>query len=134
MGPGASALAQPLWARRWQCQQCTLPTHPSPHPYSTPHAQVLPLVVQSLPMIGQRATYIRAFLWAMPERCQQFGVMVSEAVGGGGGVWVRVRAQGRVLTATSGDAPFLPWSSLAVLSRIGRGSCPLTQPARALTL
>lgn len=30
------------------------------------HLQVLPLVVQSLPTLGQRATYVRAFLWAMP--------------------------------------------------------------------
>lgn len=36
--------------------------------------QVLPLVVQALPMLSQRATYIRAFIWAMPERCQQVGV------------------------------------------------------------
>lgn len=36
----------------------------------------MPLVVQSLPMMGQRATFTRCFLWAMPERCQQFGVMV----------------------------------------------------------
>lgn len=42
--------------------------------------QVLPLVVQWLPMISQRATYIRAFLWAMPERCQQ--------VAGGGALGV----------------------------------------------
>ena len=27
---------------------------------------MLPLVVQSLPTLGQRATYVRAFLWAMP--------------------------------------------------------------------
>lgn len=43
--------------------------------------QVLPLVVQSLPMLSQRATYVRAFLWAMPERCQQFGVMVRRCGG-----------------------------------------------------
>ena len=35
--------------------------------------QVMPLVVQALPMQSQRVTYIRAFLWAMPERCQQVG-------------------------------------------------------------
>lgn len=39
--------------------------------------QVLPLVVQHLPMMEQRATYVRAFIWAMPERCQQFGVMLA---------------------------------------------------------
>ena len=50
--------------------------------------QVLPLVVQSLPMLAQRATYIRAFLIAMPERAQQIGVMIALGVdpgeGGGG--------------------------------------------------
>lgn len=43
--------------------------------------QVLPLVVQSLPMLSQRATYIRAFIWAMPERCQQVGGVVWRPVG-----------------------------------------------------
>lgn len=42
--------------------------------------QVLPLVVQALPMLSQRATYIRAFIWAMPERCQQFGTMIALGV------------------------------------------------------
>lgn len=42
--------------------------------------QAIPLVLQHLPMLGQRLTYIRAFLWAMPERCQQIGVMVALGV------------------------------------------------------
>lgn len=40
------------------------PVHPLHLVNSAP--QVLPLVVQSLPTLGQRATYVRAFLWAMP--------------------------------------------------------------------
>ena len=34
---------------------------------------MLPLVVMSLPTMEQRATYVRAFVWAMPERVQQVG-------------------------------------------------------------
>lgn len=51
--------------------------------------QVLPLVVQSLPMLSQRVTYIRAFLWAMPERCQQFGIML--ALGTDPVTWYRIK-------------------------------------------
>lgn len=40
-------------------------------------------------MLGQRLTYIRAFLWAMPERCQQIGVMV--ALGTDPVNWYRIR-------------------------------------------
>jgi hypothetical protein len=40
----------------------------------------LPAIVQNLPMHGQRITYVRAFLWAMPERCQQIGTMVALGV------------------------------------------------------
>jgi hypothetical protein len=50
---------------------------------------VIPAVVQALPMQGQRVTYIRAFLWAMPERCQQIGTMV--AVGTDPVTWYRLR-------------------------------------------
>ena len=42
--------------------------------------QALPAIVQSLPMHGQRVTFVRAFVWAMPERCQQIGTMVSLGV------------------------------------------------------
>jgi hypothetical protein len=45
-----------------------------------PHAQTIPTVVQHLPMLSQRLTYLRAFLWAMPERCQQIGLMVALGV------------------------------------------------------
>ncbi len=41
---------------------------------------VLPAVVQNLPMHSQRVTFIRAFIWAMPERCQQLGVIISLGV------------------------------------------------------
>ncbi|PSC70111.1 C4-dicarboxylate ABC transporter [Micractinium conductrix] len=51
--------------------------------------QVVPLVVQALPMMGQRATYVRCFLWAMPERCQQFGIML--ALGTDPVTWYRLR-------------------------------------------
>ena len=51
----------------------------------------IPAVVQNLPMQGQRVTYIRAFLWAMPERCQQIGVMV--ALGVDPVLWYRLRHQ-----------------------------------------
>lgn len=40
----------------------------------------LPAVVQNLPMHAQRVTYIRAFIWAMPERCQQFGTIIALGV------------------------------------------------------
>lgn len=40
----------------------------------------IPIVVQHLPMLGQRLSYLRAFLWAMPERCQQLGLMVALGV------------------------------------------------------
>jgi len=42
--------------------------------------EVLPAVVQNLPMHGQRVTFVRAFIWAMPERCQQFGTIISLGV------------------------------------------------------
>ena len=42
--------------------------------------QALPAVVQNLPMHAQRVTFVRAFIWAMPERCQQFGTMISLGV------------------------------------------------------
>lgn len=48
-------------------------------------------VVQNLPMQAQRLTYIRAFLWAMPERCQQLGVMV--ALGTDPVTWYRIKHQ-----------------------------------------
>lgn len=49
----------------------------------------LPAIVQHLPMHEQRVTYIRAFLWAMPERCQQIGTMV--ALGVDPVTWYRLR-------------------------------------------
>ena len=49
----------------------------------------LPAVVQALPTQAQRVTYVRAFLWAMPERCQQIGVMV--ALGVDPVTWHRLR-------------------------------------------
>ncbi len=54
-----------------------------------PPLQAIPLVLQHLPMFGQRLTYIRAFLWAMPERCQQIGLMV--ALGSDPVSWYRLR-------------------------------------------
>lgn len=51
--------------------------------------EALPAVVQNLPMHAQRVTYIRAFIWAMPERCQQFGVMI--ALGVDPVVWYRLK-------------------------------------------
>jgi tellurite resistance protein len=51
----------------------------------------IPVVVQNLPMQGQRLTYIRAFLWAMPERCQQIGTMV--ALGVDPVTWYRLKHQ-----------------------------------------
>jgi hypothetical protein len=39
--------------------------------------QVLPAVVTWLPTLGERATYVRAFTWAMSERAQQMGVMIA---------------------------------------------------------
>lgn len=49
----------------------------------------LPAVVQHMPMHGQRVTFIRAFIWAMPERCQQFGTMI--ALGVDPVIWYRVK-------------------------------------------
>jgi tellurite resistance protein TehA-like permease/glutaredoxin len=49
----------------------------------------LPAVVQNLPMHAQRVTYIRAFIWAMPERCQQFGVII--ALGVDPVTWYRIK-------------------------------------------
>lgn len=49
----------------------------------------IPAVVQHLPMQSQRLTYIRAFLWAMPERCQQIGTMI--ALGTDPVIWYRLR-------------------------------------------
>jgi hypothetical protein len=46
--------------------------------------RALPAVVQALPTLAQRATYVRAFVWAMPERAQQIGVMVALGVDPGG--------------------------------------------------
>jgi len=51
----------------------------------------IPVVVQNLPMQAQRLTYIRAFLWAMPERCQQIGTMV--ALGVDSVLWYRLKHQ-----------------------------------------
>ncbi|KAL4537156.1 hypothetical protein Ndes2526B_g04932 [Nannochloris sp. 'desiccata'] len=51
----------------------------------------IPIVVQNLPMQAQRLTYIRAFLWAMPERCQQIGTMV--ALGVDSVTWYRLKHQ-----------------------------------------
>ncbi len=51
----------------------------------------IPVVVQNLPMQGQRLTYIRAFLWAMPERCQQLGTMI--ALGVDPVTWYRLKHQ-----------------------------------------
>ena len=51
----------------------------------------IPVVVQNLPMQAQRLTYIRAFLWAMPERCQQIGTMV--ALGVDPVTWYRLKHQ-----------------------------------------
>lgn len=51
--------------------------------------QAIPAVVQHLPMQSDRLTYIRAFLWAMPERCQQIGTMV--ALGTDPVTWYRLR-------------------------------------------
>ena len=42
--------------------------------------QALPAIVQNLPMHAQRVTFVRAFIWAMPERCQQFGTIISLGV------------------------------------------------------
>jgi len=49
----------------------------------------LPAIVQSLPMHSQRVTFVRAFVWAMPERCQQIGTMIS--LGVDPVVWERLR-------------------------------------------
>ena len=46
-------------------------------------------MVQSLPMLSQRTTYLRSFLMAMPERAQQIGVMV--ALGVDPVNWYRIR-------------------------------------------
>ena len=46
-------------------------------------------MVQALPLHAQRVTYIRAFLWAMPERCQQIGTMV--ALGTDPVTWFRLK-------------------------------------------
>lgn len=51
----------------------------------------LPAVVAALPMQSQRLTYLRAFLWAMPERAQQIGTMV--ALGVDPVTWYRLRHQ-----------------------------------------
>lgn len=50
---------------------------------STDHAvwyELLPWVVNNLPMHWQRVRYIKTFLWAAPERAQQLGAMVALGV------------------------------------------------------
>ena len=49
----------------------------------------LPAVIQNLPMHAQRVTFVRAFIWAMPERCQQLGVMI--ALGVDPVIWYRLK-------------------------------------------
>ena len=46
-------------------------------------------MVQHLPTQAQRLTYLRAFLWALPERAQQIGTMV--ALGVDPVTWYRLR-------------------------------------------
>ena len=53
--------------------------------------EAIPAVVQNLPMQGQRTTFLRAFLWAMPERCQQIGTIV--ALGTDPVTWYRIKHQ-----------------------------------------
>lgn len=74
--------APPCRPSRWWCSTCPRTELISGlnailklkhHHVARPTLQAIPLVVQHLPMLGQRLTYIRAFLWAMPERCQQVG-------------------------------------------------------------
>ena len=71
--------------RRGAAHLCPYPSLISAHlrfPSAFPPLmpQVLPLVVQALPMLAQRATYIRSFMWGMPERSQQLGVMIALGV------------------------------------------------------
>lgn len=72
-----------------------------------PPLQVLPLVVQSLPTLGQRATYLRAFLWAMPERCQQARVPCAAA---GALPLLSTRSCCTSLPALAGCRPYPPAS------------------------
>lgn len=51
--------------------------------------ETMPAVVMNLPLYSQKLTYIRAFLWAMPERCQQIGVIM--ALGSDPVTWYRLR-------------------------------------------
>lgn len=50
---------------------------------------IIPAVLSALPMHSQRVTYLRAFEWAMPWRCQQLGIMA--ALGTDPVTWYRLK-------------------------------------------
>lgn len=50
--------------------------------------KMVPWVVNSLPMHGQRVRFLKTLLWALPERAQQLGTMV--ALGTDPVQWVRI--------------------------------------------
>ncbi|KXZ47349.1 hypothetical protein GPECTOR_36g72 [Gonium pectorale] len=41
---------------------------------------LLPLLVESMPMLHQRVRFIKTLLWAMPERCHHFGLILAKGV------------------------------------------------------
>eukprot|EP00798_Chlamydomonas_sp_ICE-L_P003362 gene3362-13393_t len=45
-------------------------------------SEFLPWVVNNMPMLVQRVRFIKTFLWAMPERGQQIGIILGKGVDG----------------------------------------------------
>lgn len=54
-------------------------------------AVVLPWMINNLPREQQRVRFLRALMWAMPERAQQVGRLV--ALGVDGIMWARLTVQ-----------------------------------------
>ena len=53
--------------------------------------ETLPFILNSLPMLPQRVRFIKALIWALPDRTQQIGLMV--AVGVDDVQWTRFTAE-----------------------------------------
>lgn len=48
-------------------------------PATTWHV-LLPLLLESMPMLVQRVRFVKTLLWAMPERCHQFGLILAKGL------------------------------------------------------
>ncbi|KAG2443533.1 hypothetical protein HXX76_001885 [Chlamydomonas incerta] len=64
----------PLELSKQIVRKCWAATHPE-----TWHI-LLPLLVESMPMLHQRVRFVKTLLWAMPERCHQFGLILCKGV------------------------------------------------------